>query len=69
MKKPFTALTRADVQKLRRKVVAVLPLASVQYAYTKADVEAAVNHLKALYPGCRVTHTFAAKILLLNDIY
>ena len=69
MKQPFNTLTKADVEKLRRRSISV-PYAGrgVTYSFTKADVENAVKHLKTLYTGI-VRESFAAKILLLNEIY
>ncbi len=69
MKNPFNTLTKADVQKLRRKPIAVAYAGrGVTYNFTKADVANAVKHLETLYSGT-VTKTFAAKILLLNEVY
>ncbi len=69
MKKPFTTITKADVEMLRRKPMSV-PYAgsSVAYGFTKLDVDNAVKHLETLYSGT-VTRSFAAKILLLNELY
>lgn len=67
MKHPFTTLTLQDVQKLRRMPMAVLAT-PVPYNFSKADIDAAVLHLETIYKG-RVTSTFAAKILLNNEIY
>lgn len=69
MKQPFNSLTKADIEKLRRKSISV-PYAgrSVNYSFTKSDVENAVKHLETLYTGI-VRKSFAAKILLLNEIY
>lgn len=69
MKQPFNTLTKADVEKLKRKSISV-PYAGrdVTYNFTKSDVENAVKHLETLYTGI-VRKLFAAKILLLNEIY
>lgn len=67
MKHPFTTLTLQDVQKLRRMPMAVLAT-PVPYNFSKADIDAAVLHLETIYKG-RVNSTFAAKILLNNEIY
>lgn len=69
MKSPFNTLTKADVQKLRRKPIAVAYAGrGVTYNFTKSDVDDAVKHLETLYTGT-VRKSFAAKILLLNEIY
>lgn len=68
MKQPFTSLTLADVQKLRRKSISVHAGKSISYSFTRADVENAVKHLETLYKGT-VQYSFAARILLLNLIY
>lgn len=69
MKNPFNTLTKADVEKLKRKSISV-PYAGrgVTYNFTKSDVENAVKHLETLYTGI-VRKSFASKILLLNEIY
>lgn len=69
MKQPFNTLTKADVEKLKQKSISV-PYAGkcVTYNFTKSDVENAVKHLETLYTGT-VRKSFAAKILLLNEIY
>lgn len=68
MKQPFTDLTKEDVQKLRKKPMAVLPQKFINYNFTKKDIDDAVKHLKTLYTA-NVTSTFASKILLNNRIY
>ncbi len=69
MKQPFNTLTKADVQKLRRKPIAVAYAGrGVTYNFTESDVDDAVKHLETLYTGI-VRKSFAAKILLLNEIY
>ena len=69
MKSPFNTLTKADVQKLRRKPIAVAYAGrGVTYNFTESDVDDAVKHLETLYTGI-VRKSFAAKILLLNEIY
>ncbi|MCR5728195.1 MAG: hypothetical protein K6G24_12105 [Lachnospiraceae bacterium] len=69
MKSPFNTLTKADVQKLRRKPIAVAYAGrGVTYNFTESDVDDAVKHLETLYTGT-VRKSFAAKILLLNEIY
>lgn len=69
MKSPFNTLTKADVQKLRRKPIAVAYAErGVSYNFTESDVDDAVKHLETLYTGI-VRKSFAAKILLLNEIY
>lgn len=67
--KKFTLLTKSDVETLRRKSISV-PYAGmgVTFNFTKSEVEDAVKHLKTLYTGI-VRTSFAAKILLLNEIY
>ena len=67
MKNPFTALTKDDVEELRRKSVSVTGN-GVLYGFTETDVKNACTHLKTLYTG-EVRKSFAAKILLLNLIY
>lgn len=69
MKKPFNTLTKADVEKLRRKSITV-PYAGrgVTYSFIKSEVANAVKHLETLYTGI-VRTSFATKILLLNEIY
>lgn len=69
MKQPFNTLTKAEVEELRRKSISV-PYArrGVAYSFTKSDVENAVKHLETLYTGI-VRTSFAAKILILNEIY
>lgn len=69
MKRPFTALTREDVERLRR-CAPVVPAgcAAVPYRCTAAQLEGAARHLETLYQG-RVTKPFAAKIYLLNELY
>ncbi len=67
--KTFNKLTKKDVERLRRKPVSVASKRSaVEYNFTQTDVNDAINHLKTLYTGS-VKDTFAAKILLLNEIY
>lgn len=69
MKQPFNTLTKADVEELRRKSISVPCAGSgIYYSFTKSDVENAVKHLETLYTGI-VRDSFAAKILLLNEIY
>ena len=69
MKSPFNTLTKADVQKLRRKPIAVAYAGrGVTYNFTESEVDDAVKHLETLYTGI-VRKSFAAKILLLNEIY
>lgn len=69
MKQPFNTLTKADVEKLKRKSISVSYAGrGVTYNFTKSDVENAVKHLETLYTGI-VRKSFAAKILLLNEIY
>jgi len=69
MKHPFNALTRADVEKLKVKPISVANAGSgVTYNFTTSQLEDAVNHLKTLYTGI-VRNSFAAKILLLNEIH
>lgn len=69
MKQPFNTITKTDVEKLRRKSISV-PYAGrgITYNFTKSDIENAVKHLGTLYKGT-VRASFAAKILLLNEIY
>ncbi len=69
MKQPFNTLTKADVEKFRKKSIFV-PYAGrdVTYSFTKSDVENAVKHLETLYIGI-VRTSFAAKILILNEIH
>ena len=69
MKQPFNTTTKTDVEKLRRKSISV-PYAGrgITYNFTKSDIENAVKHLETLYKGT-VRASFAAKILLLNEIY
>ena len=67
MKSPYNTLTKADVEKLRRKPIAVYA-GGVTYNFTEIDVDNAVSHLQTLYTG-DVRKSFAAKILLLNEIY
>ena len=69
MKSPFNTLTKADVQKLRRKPIAVAYAGrGVTYNFTESEVDDAVKHLETLYTGI-VRKSFAAKILLMNEIY
>lgn len=65
MKKPFNTFTRLHVEKIKRKPISGK---SVVYAFSKADIEAAIKHLETLY-GETVRESFASKILLLNEIY
>lgn len=69
MKRPFIALTRADVEDLRNRAP-VVPAgrSEVPYRCTAAQLENAARHLETLYQG-RVTKPFAAKIYLLNELY
>ncbi len=69
MKKPFTALTKNDVEFLRRQPCSV-PQGStgVTYTFSAQEVADAIAHLKTLYTG-KVEESFAMKILLLNEIY
>ena len=64
MKQPFNALTKKDVEKLRRLTAA----GSTQYNFSKSDVDNAVKHLETLYTG-RVQRRFATTVLLLNELY
>lgn len=58
-----------DVESLRNKDIAVPNSESgVLYPFTESDLDDAQNHLRRIYGG-RVTRPFAAKILLLNEIY
>ena len=68
MKQPFNTITKTDVEKLRRKSISV-PYAGrgITYNFTKSDIENAVKHLETLYKGT-VRASFAATILLLNEI-
>lgn len=67
--KQFNALTKSDVEKLRRKPISVTSnRVGVLYNFTHADVDAAIKNLRTLYIGAIKT-SFAAKILLLNEIY
>ncbi|MDY4097936.1 MAG: hypothetical protein SOY47_14685 [Lachnospiraceae bacterium] len=69
MKKQFNTLTKSDVEMLRRKPVSVASNRDgVLYNFTQTDVDAAIKHLRTLYTGTIKT-SFAAKILLLNEIY
>ena len=69
MKNPFSALNKDDVENLRRKAIAVAYAGrGVNYNFTQLDVDNAVKHLQTLYTGT-VRASFAAKILLLNEIY
>ena len=69
MNKRFEELTLEDVQKLRRKPLSVTNAGDeVKYSFTEEDIDNAVNHLQTLYPGI-VRRSFAAKMLLLNEIY
>lgn len=69
MKKPFTTISKADVEMLRRKPMSVSYAgSSVAYGFTKAELDNAVKHLETLYSGT-VRRSFAAKILLLNEIH
>lgn len=69
MKQPFNNLTKADVEELKNKPISVTYVGrGVTYSFTKSEVEDAVKHLKTLYTGI-VRTSFAAKILLLNEIY
>ena len=64
MKQPFTALTKKDVEKLRR----LTAVGNTQYSFGKKDVDNAVKHLETLYTG-HVQRRFASTILLLNELY
>ena len=66
--KHFNTLTKADVEQLRRKSISVPAGKSVVYSISQADIENAVEHLESLYTGI-VRISFAAKILILNEIY
>lgn len=69
MKHPFNTLTKSDVQELRRKSVSVSnPSNAVVYNFTSADIDGAIKHLQTLYQGT-IRASFAAKILLCNEIY
>ena len=69
MKSQFNQLSKSDVEKLRKMPISVAYAGrGVTYSFTKSDVENAVKHLKTLYKGT-VQYSFAAKILLLNEIY
>lgn len=68
MKKLFTDLTRKDVEYLRRKSLAVPTGKHLTYNFTSRQIEDAVRHLENLYL-CTVRTTFAAKILILNELY
>lgn len=65
MKHPFTALTKKDVQWLRKQPA----YGNCTYHFNAIDVSNARAHLQSLYPNCSVQTSFAAKILLLNEIY
>ncbi len=65
MKKPFAMLTKQDVETIRRKPTSGK---SVVYAFSEVDVEAARMHLEKIYGGT-VRESFAARILLLNELY
>lgn len=69
MGKQFDTLTKEDVEKLRNKPICV-PNSSqvVEYNFTNSDVQNAKEHLENIYQGT-VRQSFAAKILLLNEIY
>ena len=64
MKQPFTALTKSDVETLRKFTAA----GSTQYNFSEKDIDNAVKHLETLYTG-RVQRRFATTILLLNELY
>ena len=64
MKQPFTALTKKDVEKLRRLTAA----GSTQYNFSKNDIDKAVKQLETIYTG-RVERKFATSILLLSELY
>lgn len=69
MKQPFNTLTKSDVEWLRRKSIsAAYARRGVTYNFTKSDLYNAVMHLETLYSGT-VRTSFAAMILLLNEIY
>lgn len=63
--KPFTRLTKSDVERLRRKK----PIGNANYSFSEAELEAARNHLQHLYPDCKVQKRFASTTLLLNELY
>lgn len=65
MKHPFPALTYTDVEWLRRQPA----YGNCTYNFTHSQLNSARAHLQLLYPNCRVQVTFAAKILLLNELY
>ena len=65
MKKPFTLLTKADVEYLRKKPA----YGFATYRFSPVDVYNAREHLQILYPNCRVQTRFACTILLLNELY
>ena len=69
MKKPFIALTKDDVETLRRKQMSVpVSKQGVNYNFTSKQMDDAIRHLKTLYTGI-VRESFASKILLLNELY
>lgn len=69
MKHPFNTLSKNDVEYLRRQDTAkTYSGQGVSYNFTPADVDGAVRHLKTLYIG-KVERTFAARVLLLNELY
>ncbi len=69
MKHPFNTLTKADVEKLRRKPMAVSNNSQgVNYNFTLQQLNDARKYLETIYSS-KVRATFAAKILLLNEIY
>lgn len=70
--KNFFELTRTDVEELRNKPLAIFPgmpdLVMNSSNFSEADVSSAVSHLRTIYQG-RINRPFAAKILMLNQIY
>ncbi|MFR1709507.1 MAG: hypothetical protein ACLSV2_11440 [Clostridium sp.] len=69
MKQPFIALTKDDVETLRRKPMSVpVSKQGVNYNFTSKQMDDAIRHLKTLYTGI-VRESFASKILLLNELY
>ena len=69
MRQPFTLLTLEDVEFLRKQPAGIPGgYAPIVYAFTQADIAAAISHLQTLYDG-RVTATFAEKILIRNQLY
>lgn len=69
MKQPFNALTKNDIEFLRKKRSCIPTGANnVVYNHTISDILSSQAHLESLYHG-RITLPFAERILLLNDIY